>query len=33
MDGLTIIFLLGIVMVLGIYFYIKYSEKKQKHNH
>ena len=32
MDGLTITFLLGIVMILGIYFFIRHYEKKRKHN-
>ena len=32
MDGLTITFLLGIVMILGIYLYIMHYEKKHKHN-
>ncbi|GEM_PF-6547254 len=33
MNGLAIVFLLGIVMVLGIYFFIRRSEKKHKHTH
>jgi hypothetical protein len=32
MDGLTITFLLGIVMIWGIYFFIKIYEKKHKHD-
>lgn len=32
MDGLTITFLLGIVMIWGIYLYVRHYEKKHKHN-
>jgi hypothetical protein len=31
MDGLTITFLLGIVMIWGIYFYVKKYEERHKH--
>ncbi len=32
MEGLVITFGLGIIMVWAIYFYVKWHEKKHKHN-